>query len=135
MRRMQLIYFALLFSLLTYLAIGLILRPAIRPLSGSRNLIQVFYFVSAGLVTMVFLLRKKLLQKTPESSPATGDLLKEKSSIGTTHLILLVLGETIGLLGLILLFLTGAMPHFINLIFVSFVLMVILYPRNNITNS
>ena len=46
-----------------------------------------------------------------------------------SHLLIYVLCEAIGLFGLVHLFLTGSVQHFLNLMFVSILLMVILYPR------
>jgi hypothetical protein len=45
------------------------------------------------------------------------------------HLLIYVLCEAIGLFGLVHLFLMGSVQHFLNLMLVSIILMVLLYPR------
>ena len=130
-RTLQLIYFAMLFSLASYLVIGLLLRPSLPPFgrtSAPQTLIEIFYFLSAGLVALVYIIRKKLYRKSPEISPSPVEVSKQQSFYRTGHLLLYVFIEAIGLLGLILLLMTGSIQHFVNLTLVSFILLVVLYP-------
>ena len=61
--------------------------------------------------------------------------LKQANFHRTGHLIIYVFCEAIGLFGLILLFVTGSVQHFLNLILASFMLLIVLYPRKMAVNN
>ena len=131
-RKIQLVYLSMLFSLATYLALGLWLRP-IPLLSGemkqAATFTQIFYFLCAALIALIYFTRKKLYRRATMISPSPQEVSKQTSFYPIGHLLIYVLCEAIGLFGLLLLFLTGSLQHFLNLMLVSIILMVVLYPR------
>jgi hypothetical protein len=132
-RKLQLIYFGLFLSLVIYLAIGLWLRPT-PALSGEMKETVIFtrgfYFLSAAFIVLIIMLQKKIYYRSPLVPPSSQEVLKQMSfnKVGG-HLLIYVLSEAIGLFGLVHLFLTGSVQHFLNLMLVSIILMVWLYPR------
>jgi hypothetical protein len=131
-RKIQSIYFSMLFSVVTYLGFGLWLRPTPHLSGGTKEtavFTQIFYFLSAALIATVFIVRKKTFSRPPIISPSPEEALKLMNFYHVGHLLIYVLCTAIGLLGLFLLFLTGSLQHFLNLTLVSIILMVVLYPR------
>jgi len=137
-RMLQLIYFAILFSLVTYLVTGFLLRPTRLPPWGMKTvatLIQAFYFLSAGLIALIFLVRRKIYRGSPTAQLSPEEASKQIGFYRNGHVLIYVLCEAIGLIGLILLFMAGSIQHFVNLILVSFILLVVLYPRKMTVNN
>ena len=131
-RKIQSIYFSILFSVVTYLGFGLWLRPTPHLSGGTKEtavLTQIFYFLSAALILLIFIVRRKIYHRPPMISPSPQEALKLMNFYYVGHLSIYVLCGAIGLFGLLLLFMTGLVQHFLNLSLVSILLMVILYPR------
>ena len=122
-----------IFSLVIYLAIGLWLRPT-PALSGEMKETVIFttgfYFLSAAFIVLIIMLRKKIYYRSPLVPPSPQEVLKQMSFNKVVgHWLIYVVCEAIGLFGLIYLFLMGSVQHFLNLMLVSIILMVLLYPR------
>ena len=129
-KAVQLLYFAMLASLVGYLVIGLLLSSA-RPPSASGpspQLVRIFYGLSVVLIVAAFLVKKRTVRPLSLGSPSE-EVKTSLASFRSGHLVTYVLCEGIGLLGLLGLLLGGSRNQFINLVVVAFALMVLLRPK------
>ncbi len=127
-RLIQIVYFALLAALFIYLGIGFALRPPhASPAGSSADLLEkMLYVLGGGIILVIFFLRKRLLRGITTSPQ---DLAVQVNNYRIGNILVFVLSESLGLMGLVLLFVTGRFSHFFRFILVSFVLMAILYPK------
>ena len=117
--------------LVTYLAFGLWLSLApvhSGEMQAGASLTQIFYFLSASLIALIFIVREKIYCRPAVTSSSQQEILKLTSAYESGHLLIYVPCEAIGLFGL-LLFLAGSVWHFLNLTLVSIIVIVVLYPR------
>ena len=128
-RAVQVLYFAMLVSLVGYLVIGLVLGSGRMPnTASSAQWVRIFYVLGTGLIVAAYLVKKRMVRPlSPGMSPA--EIKQCLASFRSGHLVTYVLCEGIGLAGLLGLFLGGSRPQFINLIVVAFALMILLRPK------
>jgi hypothetical protein len=129
-RAVQVLYFAMLASLVGYLVIGLVLGSGRIPntTASSAQWVRIFYVLGTGLIVAAYLVKKRMVRPlSPGMSPA--EIKQCLASFRSGHLVTYVLCEGIGLAGLLGLFLGGSRPQFINLIVVAFALMILLRPK------
>jgi hypothetical protein len=130
-RAVQVLYFAMLASLVGYVVIGLVLgstRAPSTPAAPAENWVRSLYLLSIGLIVAAYLVKKRMVRPlVPELTP--GEIKQRLASFRSGHLITYVLCESIGLLGLLALFLGGSRSQFINLVVVAFALMILLRPK------
>ena len=128
-RAVQVLYFAMLASLVGYLVIGLVLGSGRMPnTASSAQWVRIFYVLGTGLIVAAYLVKKRMVRPlSPGMSPA--EIKQCLASFRSGHLVTYVLCEGIGLAGLLGLFLGGSRPQFINLIVVAFALMILLRPK------
>ena len=129
-RAVQVLYFAMLASLVGYLVIGLVLGSGRIPntTASSAQWVRIFYFIGAGLIVAAHLVKKHMVRPLSPGM-ALADIKQCLASFRSGHLVTYVLCEGIGLLGLLGLFLGGSRPQFINLIVMAFALMILLRPK------
>ena len=130
-RLIQIVYFALLAALLIYVVIGLALRPPHASPAGpvAEPLEKMLYVLGGGIILLIFFLRKRLLRPVPEITTSPQDVAVQINNYRIGHILVFVLSESLGVFGLVLLFVTGKFSHFLRFILVSFVLMAVLYPK------
>jgi hypothetical protein len=125
--------FGMFFSLVIYLAIGLWLLPTPALSSEMKETViftKGFYFLSAAFIVLIFMLRKKIYHRPSLLPPSSQEVLKQISFYKMVrYLLIYVFCEAIGLFGLAHLLLMGSVQHFLNLMLVSIILMISLYPR------
>ena len=124
-RLIQIVYFALLAALFIYVGIGFALRPP-HTSPVAEPLEKVLYVLGGGIILVIFFLRKRLLRGITTSPQ---DLAVQVNNYRIGNILVFVLSESLGLIGLVLLFVTGKSAHFFRFILVSFILMAILYPK------
>lgn len=130
-RAVQVLYFAMLASLVGYLVIGLVLgsvRAPGTPASPVHTWVRSLYLLSIGLIVAAYLV-KKCMVRPISAGLAPAEIKQLLASFRSGHLITYVLCEGIGLLGLLALFLGGSRSQFINLVVVAFALMILLRPK------
>ena len=129
-RAVQVLYFAMLASLASYLVIGLALGSGrmTNTMASAAQWVRIFYFLSTGLIVAAYFVRKRMVRPLSPGM-ALGDIKQCLASFRSGHLVTYVLCEGIGLLGLLGLFLGGSRSQFINLIVVAFALMILLRPK------
>ena len=129
-RAVQVLYFAMLASLVGYLVIGLVLGSGRMPntTASSVQWVRIFYFLGTGLIVAAYLVKKRMVRPLSPEMTLT-DIKQRIASFRSGHLVTYVLCEGIGLLGLLGLFLGGSRPQFINLIVMAFALMILLRPK------
>jgi hypothetical protein len=131
-RILQIIHLAMLLSLGAYVIVGFVLRPARAALGGSELsglLVQLFYGVSAAIVLAVFFLRKRLLQPLKPGLTSAREIESWGAKFRAGHIVIYALSEAIGIFGLVSLFIAGSQAHFLNLILLSFALLIFLRPK------
>jgi len=129
-RAVQVLYFAMLASLVGYLVIGLVLGSGRiqNATASSAQWVRIFYFLGTGLIVAAYLVNKRMVRPL-SSGMALADSKQCLASFRSGHLVTYVLCEGIGLLGLLGLFLGGSRSQFMNLIVLAFALMVLLRPK------
>lgn len=130
-RAVQVLYFAMLASLVGYLVIGLVLgsgRMRMPNATASAQWMRIFYFLGTGLIVAAYLVKKRMVRPLSPEMTLT-DIKQCLASFRSGHLVTYVLCEGIGLLGLLGLFLGSSRPQFINLIVVAFAMMILLRPK------
>ena len=123
---------AMIGSLLIYLGVVEILRASLKPFTGlitldnPQSLRYMFYFVAVLQIIIIRLLRGVMLKAGRSDS-------EDKPVIRIFHvtILTLALAEIPALLGLVLFLLAGMNRDFYILLFVSFVLMFMFFPRIN----
>ncbi len=129
-RVVQVLYFALLASLVGYLVIGLVLGSTRAQdfTVSSTQWLPILFWIALGLGGAAYLVKKRMTR--PLSSGLDPAQIKAcLASFRSGHLITYVLCEGIGLLGLLSMLVGGSRPQFINLMVVSFALMILLRPK------
>lgn len=129
---MRFLYLALLVSAGVISGLTALLSQAEFPRwepSAFENLIRLFFGGGAILIVVIFLLRRRLLPPPaaflkPEANTAS---LLLKNRIG--YLIIWSLSELVGLLGFMLLMLSGSLRYAMQFCGISLLLLVIFYPR------
>jgi cytochrome b561 len=135
-RFLRILHLAMLMSLVGYVALGLLLRPAKVAAGGtelSGLLVQIFYMVSAGIVLAIFFLRRRLIRPLPLGVRSAPEIEGWLAKTRAGHMIIYALCEAIGVFGLVSLFIAGSQAHFLNLIVLSLALMIFLRPKRTIS--
>jgi hypothetical protein len=125
----QVLYLAMLASLAGYLVIGLVLGSARASAAAAPPLlVQVLYSLSIALAGAAFFVKRRMVRPVSATAPQA-EIRRSLGSFRPGHLIVYVLCEGIGLLGLLALFLGGSRSQFVNLIVAAFGLMLLLRPK------
>ena len=128
----QIVFLAMMASVLLYLVVGVVLRT-----SGGRGegagadgaLVYVFYGLAAGLIALILLIRRRLIPSTKAFQNSQSSLSELLVKYRTGYIVALALGESVGVLGLVLSLLSGSLTHLFRFCVVSIVLVVTAYPR------
>jgi hypothetical protein len=137
-KAIKLIHLGMLLSLAAYVIVGLFLRPSKLPVGGrelSSLLVQVFYVISACIVLAIFFLRRKLIHPLSSNTATDQEIANWFARYRGGHIVIYALSEAIGIFGLVTLFVAGSQSQFVNLILLSFVLMIFLRPRRIPTSN
>jgi len=117
-------------TLIAYLAVVEVVRAAFKPFQGfaatshTRELRFAFYGLAILAVLMIRFLRQALLKRFPGGDRPAGVHRLERASLVT-----MILSEIPGILGLVLFLLFGLNVDFYILLFVSFFLVFMYFPR------
>ena len=129
-RLVLVIYSAMLASIFIYLGIGFLLARSSHLVDRStRSTVGAVYGMAAILLGLILWLRKARISSLTHRSPAPKDMLELISRYRTGHIVAFVLCELITILGLLLLFLSGSFTHLVFLASLSFIVMIISYPK------
>jgi hypothetical protein len=128
----RILYGVLLISILMIMGFSLFLSkttpPPLDPTSR-ENALRIFYGIGACIILLIAILRRRLLAfslvPTAPGASHSGWLLKYR--VG--YLVIWILSESISVVGLGLLVLSGSLGHAVRFSLISLLLMLIFYPR------
>jgi hypothetical protein len=129
---MRFLYLALMISGVVILGMNLLLSQAAFPQwepGAYEKMVQLFFGGGACLIVVIFILRRRLLPAPSAFSKAGADISKLllKSRIG--YLVVWLLSELVGILGMALLMLSGSLSYALQFSLISLLLLLIFYPR------
>jgi hypothetical protein len=126
------IYAGLLASIFVYPGVGYFIS---RTFSSSESagpdemVSRIFYILAAVIIAIIFCVRKWLIPSSVSSAVGPAEISGLMSKYRTGNILVFVLSESIGLLGLVLFLLGGALSHLIRFALASLALMGMLYPK------
>ena len=115
-------------SVIAYAILGFVVGRRTSTTSHPALVIKAIYFAAAGIVFAILFLRRKLaspLTGNWDSKPLENGIQKTRAG----YIVIYCLCESIGVLGLLALFIAASQTHFTVLVLLSLALMIFVYPK------
>jgi len=131
-RVVQVIFLAIMASVLLYLGVGILLISQGRYGEGVQTgwpIVYLFYGLAASLIALLLLIRRRLVPSAEAFQNPQSNFSELLIEYRTGYIVMQALGEAVGLLGLVLTLLTGSLAHLFRFCLVSIVLLFTAYPR------